>query len=135
MLEFPSTYKKYEGRLITILVIDDEEPIRELVVNMLQGAGYNVLAASSGKAAIAISKDYIGSIRLLLTDVVLWRENCREIARQISAARPTIKVLYMSGYVDYSIGSSSVLDSTCEFIAKPFTSDQLLDKVRAVLEP
>jgi len=115
VLEFPSTYKQYEGRLITILVIDDEEPIRELVVNMLQGAGYNVLAASSGKAAIAISKDYIGSIRLLLTDVVLWRENCREIARQI--------------------GSSSVLDSTCEFIAKPFTSDQLLDKVRAVLEP
>ena len=54
---------------------------------------------------------------------------------EANAARPTIKVLYMSGYVDYSIGSSSVLDSTCEFIAKPFTSDQLLDEVRAVLEP
>ena len=79
--------------LITILVLDDEDITRAIVVRTLKHAGYRVLDAKGGQEAIKTAKEHIGPIRLLLTDIVMWKENGRQVADAISPSRPTMKVL------------------------------------------
>lgn len=117
----------------TILIVDDEQYVRQVTAKLLEDAGYRVLVATSGKDAIMTAQEHIGPIRLLLCDVVMWRDNCREIARQLTSVRPTMKVLYMSGYVGHA--TEFVLTPDCHFLAKPFSQNELLVKIQTVLDP
>jgi PAS domain S-box-containing protein len=118
----------------TILLVEDEDSIRSLVLRILQARGYTVLEAGRPHEALEISKHFSGHIHLLFTDVVMPQMSGREVAEQISAARPNTKVLYMSGYTDHAIAHHGVLNPGVPFLQKPFTPDGLAQKVREVLD-
>ena len=118
----------------TILLVEDEEGIRSLVLGILQARGYTVLEAGRPHEALEISKKFDGPIHLLFTDVVMPQMSGREVAEQISAARPNTKVLYMSGYTDHAIAHHGVLNPGVPFLQKPFTPEALTQKVREVLD-
>ncbi len=118
----------------TVLLVEDEEEVRETVNEMLSLRGYTVLRAARGVEAVEISDRYDGPIDLLLTDVVMPGMNGRELADRIAASRPRAAVLYMSGYTDTAIARRGVLEAGTVFIQKPFTSEALARKVREALE-
>lgn len=117
----------------TVLVVEDEPQLRELVEVMLTSRGYSILTVENPVQAEAFSKQYSGPIHLLLTDVVLPGISGREVARQVAAHRPDIKVLFTSGYTPDAIIHHGVLEAGLHFIQKPFTLETLTNKVRAVL--
>jgi PAS domain S-box-containing protein len=117
----------------TVLVVEDEPQLRELVELMLASRGYSILTVENPVQAEALSKQYSGPIHLLLTDVVLPGISGREVARQVAAHRPDIKVLFTSGYTPDAIIHHGVLEAGLHFIQKPFTLETLTNKVRAVL--
>jgi len=117
----------------TILLVEDEEVVRGLTKNILMQAGYNVLDAKGGEEAIRICRAHNGPIDLLLTDVVMPEISGKEVADRLLELRPTIRVLFMSGYTDEAIVQHGVLDANVEFIQKPFTWLGLTRKVRDVL--
>ncbi len=118
----------------TILVVEDDEMIRNLVRKVLRTNGYTVLVAANGGDAERVSEQHEDPIHLLMTDVVLPGLNGREVARRVVAARPGIRVLYLSGYTDDAIVHHGVLESGVEFLQKPFTPAVLGRKVREVLD-
>jgi two-component system, cell cycle sensor histidine kinase and response regulator CckA len=118
----------------TVLVVEDEAALRDILRESLNELGYEVLAARHGAAAIEISQHRSGPIHLLLTDVVVPGIGGTEIARQLSAYRPEIKVLYMSGYTDDAVILKGVLTAEMPFLGKPFTIAALARKVREVLD-
>jgi PAS domain S-box-containing protein len=119
----------------TILLAEDERPVRELARRVLHRAGYTVLEAGSAEAAIALADRHPGEIHLLISDMVLPRLSGRELAARLGIHRPTIKVLYISGTTDGAIARHRLLDPGTEFLEKPFPLDRLLARVRRVLDP
>jgi PAS domain S-box-containing protein len=117
----------------TILVCEDEEHIRRLVVTVLQKLGYRVLAAGDPKEALRIARDFGSRIHLLLTDVVMPISNGLELAATLRRARPDLKVLYMSGYADHHLAGSRILEKGMPFLQKPFAASTLAKKVREAL--
>jgi CheY-like chemotaxis protein len=109
----------------TVLLVEDEQALRELVANMLRERGYTVLEADCGSAAIAIADRQQGAIDLLLSDVVMPGMNGRQAALEVALRRPAIKVVYMSGYSDEALGARGVLDAGTMLLAKPFTGEAL----------
>lgn len=118
----------------SILLVEDEEVVRNLVSEILTGYGYNVLEANSGKAALAICETGAESIQLVLSDVVMPKMSGPELKVKLAELYPEIKVLFMSGYTDGSISESGILDSSAAFIEKPFSPDSLARKVRDFLD-
>ena len=118
----------------TILIVEDEELVRDVATRILTQHGYEVLVAARGDAAIALIDGHPGKIELLLTDVVMPGLTGRELAEQVSETRPEIRVLYMSGYPESVIASQGVLDQGISFVSKPFNAADLLEHVRAVLD-
>lgn len=112
-----------------ILVVEDEESIRELVVLFLTREGYRVDSAESGEEALALPKEDLDAITLLVSDVVLTGMRGPELARRLGEGRPGLRVLYMSGYT----GDEGVLDEGVELLPKPFGPAVLLAKVASVL--
>ena len=90
----------------TILLVEDEEALRELVASMLRERGHTVLEADCGRTALAVADGHPGVIDLLLSDVVMPGMNGRQVAREITLRRPAIKVVFMSGYSDEALGRS-----------------------------
>ena len=121
------------GLYETILLVEDEEQVRELTRRVLDRAGYTVLAAGDAEAASALADRHPGHIHLLLTDVVLPSTSGRELAARLSIHRPAVKVLYISGTSDDSIARHRLLQPGTEFLEKPFSLDRLLHTVRQVL--
>ena len=117
----------------TILVVEDEDVVRGLTRKILMQAGYNVLDARSGDEAIRLCHAHAGPIDLLLTDVVMPEISGKEVADRLLELRPSIRVLFMSGYTDEAIVQHGVLDANVKFIQKPFTWVGLTRKVRDVL--
>ena len=113
--------------------MEDEKAVRELTVRMLQKLGYSVLVAAGGAEAIGIAGSYAGTISLLLTDVVMPNMSGRQVADQLLAMRPGLKVLYLSGYTDTTVIHHGVLDNDVDFLPKPFSREVLARKIREVL--
>ena len=118
----------------TILLVEDEDQVRKLAHTILKKQGYEVLVAAGGAEAEKLLQEHPGGIDLLLTDVVMPGMGGVELAARIMAARPGIKVLYMSGYTDSGIVQQGFLREDTPYIQKPFTSAGLGRKVREVLE-
>jgi len=118
----------------TILLVEDEAALSKVAKRNLDSAGYTVLAAADGDEALRLCAQHMGDIHLLLTDVVMPRISGRTLALELTKTRPTLKVLYMSGYTGNAIGHHGVLDAGTHFIAKPFTAANLARKVREVLD-
>ena len=117
----------------TILLVEDQQEVRDVVRQTLQRHGYNVLEAVDGDAALALLQSEAGPIHLLLTDVVMPHMSGRELVDAITKHDRSIRVLYTSGYTDDAIVRHGVLDPGIAFIQKPFTPEQLLGRVRDVL--
>ncbi len=138
--EVPSEKVEKEGRLEiprgteTILLVEDDEPVRMMTSRMLTQFGYRVLLSSDPLQAIQLFEKEIGSIDLILTDVVMPAMSGREMMKQIHLRHPGVKVLYMSGYTDNAIAHHGILDEGIDYIQKPFTLEGLLQKVRDVLD-
>ncbi len=118
----------------TILLVEDEVNLRRLARQYLETQGYKILEAEDGAAALQISAGYKGTIDLLLTDVIMPGMNGRELAGSITANRPDVRVLYMSGYTENAIGHNGLLDAGINLLQKPFSLPALKDKVREVLD-
>jgi PAS domain S-box-containing protein len=118
----------------TVLVLEDEEQVRQLVQSMLARQGYQVLAFGSAEDALRLCENHPEEIQLLITDVVMPGMSGRQVAQLARERRPNLKVLYMSGYTGDAIAHHGVLDCGVEFLQKPFSSETLLGKVREVLD-
>lgn len=118
----------------TVLLVEDEEKVRELASEILQESGYRVLKAKHGRDALSVAAEHHGPIHLMLSDVVMPQMSGRELAEQLTPLRKEMKVLYMSGYTDDAIVHHGVLDAGMAFIEKPFTPNALAHKVREVLD-
>jgi PAS domain S-box-containing protein len=117
-----------------ILLIEDEAALRKLLVSVLRGQGYTVLHASSGREALAVASGHSGPIHLVLSDVVMPGKGGPETVAEIQRSRPTVGVIFMSGYTDDSVVRHGLTDSGRHFLQKPFTPVTLLKKVREVLK-
>jgi PAS domain S-box-containing protein len=118
----------------TLLLVEDEQAVREVARRILERHGYQVLTAQSPSDALLLGETHPGTIHLLLTDVVMPRMTGTMLAQRLLAQRPGIKVLYMSGYTDGSIAAQGVLEEGAAFVQKPFTSELLARKVRSALD-
>jgi DNA-binding NtrC family response regulator len=117
-----------------VVLVEDDDAVRELARSVLAEHGYTVLDARDGDEALRICEQYPGVIHLLVTDVVMPQTSGQQVAERLQALRPGLKVLYFSGYTDNAIVHHGVLDADTAFLQKPFTPDALARKVREVLD-
>jgi DNA-binding response OmpR family regulator len=118
----------------TILLVEDEEMIREPARRILARNGYCVLTAPDADQALVIAAEQAGSIDLLLTDVVMPGRSGKELAEDVRCLNDRIKVLFMSGYSHDVIVHQGVLEEGVHLIEKPFTADSLLARVRDIID-
>jgi two-component system, cell cycle sensor histidine kinase and response regulator CckA len=116
----------------TILLVEDDEPVRRITCLFLEENGYHVLAADSGPAALRLAGEMEAPIQLLISDVVMPEMSGGELARRMVVARPDIKVLFISGYNEDEIVQRGMMSSN--LLQKPFTEEDLVAKVRATLD-
>jgi len=117
----------------TILLVDDDKPLRDVTRKTLQQRGYMVLFAGDGEAALRVCKQHIDPIHLLLTDVVMPGMSGPTLAEHIVSLRPNIRILYTSGYTD-AVTIPGGLCPGVGFLVKPFTAEALAQKVREILD-
>jgi PAS domain S-box-containing protein len=118
----------------TILLVEDEPAILEMTRRMLERKGYSVVPAATPADAISIADTYVGKIDLLMTDVVMPEMNGRDLAKKITAIFPEIKLLFMSGYSANVITQQGVLNDGVAFMQKPFSMNELAEKIRGILD-
>jgi len=119
---------------LNILLVEDEDAVRNVIRKVLDKAGYQVLLAANGELALTCANEHPHPIHLLLTDVVMPKMTGRELAQRIVRSRPDTRVLYMSGYTPDAIVTQGVLDEGIQFIQKPLLPSQLLAKIRSILD-
>ncbi len=118
----------------TVLVVEDEVLVRQMVRDILTTHGYLVLTAQDGVEALQVAAEHEGPIHLLLTDVVMPRLGGRALAERLHLSRPETRLLYMSGYTGRSIAHHGVLEDSAHFLSKPFDVEELLQRVRDILD-
>lgn len=118
----------------TLLIVENEPAIRNLLQMALRKNGYTVLAAESAREALEIVRGHTGAIDLLITDVVMPDMNGLELVRALATIRPETRTLFMSGYMDDALGDHGVLPSQANFIQKPFSPRVIAQKVRDILD-
>jgi CheY-like chemotaxis protein len=132
LIEEPLTYERApKGE--TVLVVEDEEALREVTERIFTRNGYRVITAASGTAAIALVAGYEGEIHLLVTDVVMPHMLGKDVADRVRKLRPGIEVLYMSGYAQPVLASQGRLEPGVALVDKPFSEADLLAKAGQVL--
>lgn len=117
----------------TILLVEDEGPVRRLIARILGMQDYRVLEAGHGEEALAISEGYGSEIHLLVTDIMMPIMNGTELAIRLSALRPGLPVLFISGYPGKHVPANLEQNSAVDYLPKPFRVDILLAKVKALL--
>jgi CheY-like chemotaxis protein len=117
----------------SILLVEDEQAIRAFIAAALRNAGYRVHEARDGAEALAIAEAGFAG-QLLLTDVVMPLMNGRELGRRMQARSPGLKILYMSGYTEGPVVHQGILDDGIDLLAKPFDAEEMLARVRQVLD-
>jgi PAS domain S-box-containing protein len=133
-VEAISTGAPLSGGSETILLVEDEEGVRDLAGRILELKGYKVITASNPTEAAQVCERHEGPIHLLLTDVIMPTMSGRQLAEHVAFLRPGLKVLYMSGYTGNAIVPHGILEEGIPFLQKPFTPDSLTHKVREVLD-
>ena len=118
----------------TLLVVEDEEGVRSLILEVLRACGYSVLSAGHGGEALPLAEQHAGPIHLLLTDVVMPEMSATELAERLLQLHPEAKVMFMSGYTDDAVVRHGVFDTGTPFLQKPFTPSGLARKVREILD-
>jgi CheY-like chemotaxis protein len=118
----------------TILVVEDEDAIREVTRRILTRNGYQAITAASGPEALKIAEHSPGNIDLLLTDVIMPHMLGKDLAAKILDVRPDLRVLYMSGYAQPILASRGTLDPGVSLVEKPFTEADLLHRIRHILD-
>jgi DNA-binding NtrC family response regulator len=116
----------------TVLIVEDEDAVRELAFEFMKSAGYAVLTARDGQEALAIVQRSSQAIHVLVTDVVMPKMRGPELAKRLKSLRADIRTVYMSGYLEYNRGSAEFLDDGF-FLQKPFTRETLVRKVSEAL--
>jgi len=129
---WPKTGTKGGGE--TILLVEDDVDIRELVAAMLRAASYNVLKAESTTAALEVTRTSTAIIDLLPADIMMSEMSGVELGERVRASRPEIKWLYITGYPGIELGRRGLLESDAAILEKPFDENDLLASVRAVLD-
>ncbi|MBW2043183.1 MAG: response regulator, partial [Deltaproteobacteria bacterium] len=117
----------------TVLVVEDNEQVRDMTLKVLDRYGYQTLAARDGEEALRVGRDFEGEIHLLVTDVVMPGMSGREVAEGLRSERPDMKVLFMSGYTQNIIVQKGILPGDIHYIQKPFSLEALARKVREAL--
>jgi two-component system cell cycle sensor histidine kinase/response regulator CckA len=117
----------------TVLVVEDDEQLLRVVRSILIRNGYTVLAASNPAEAIRLNEEHLGSIELLLTDVIMPQMNGKQLADRITATREGLRVAFMSGYTDNVLEDRAALDPSLVLIPKPFTPATLIQGVAEAL--
>jgi two-component system cell cycle sensor histidine kinase/response regulator CckA len=130
----PRTGRKTRRGSETVLLVEDEDNIREPAVEILESRGYDVLAAHDAAQALAVAEEHAGPIHILVTDVVMPGMSGSQLAGQLTQRLPGLRVLYISGYPEDSISHHGVLNPEQHFLQKPFPPGQFLEKVREVLD-
>jgi two-component system, cell cycle sensor histidine kinase and response regulator CckA len=123
-----------QGKGESVLVVEDEAATLKMIQKMLSQLGYRVLTAMTPAEAIALAKENVNDISLLITDVIMPEMNGRELAKHMGTLYPQIKQLYMSGYTANVISHHGILDENVFFLQKPFSKNELAIKVRAALD-
>ena len=118
----------------TILLVEDEEPLRRAAAEFLRLRGYTVLEARDGLDALSVTKNHGSTIQLVVTDVVMPQMSGGELAKILETTRPETKLLFVSGYAGQTVLDHKVVDVEYNFLQKPFTLKQLAGKVRSVLD-
>lgn len=118
----------------TVLLVEDEDAVREFAGEVLEVCGYTVLKAHNGVEALHLSTQHLGQLDLLLTDIVMPQMSGWELAERFALYQPTTKILYMSGYTDSAQLSAQTKGNTLQLLLKPFTPAILARKVRALLD-
>ncbi|MEO5804252.1 MAG: response regulator, partial [Verrucomicrobiota bacterium] len=118
----------------TILLVEDEEIVRGMLAEVLRGRGYTVLEAKHGPDALDLARRQSDPIHLLITDMLMPEMNGSELASRLLALRPTLPVLYISGYSDDEARRLGKVDKPAEFLQKPFRPDVLLARARQILD-
>jgi PAS domain S-box-containing protein len=130
----PRTGRKARRGSETVLLVEDEDNIREPAVEILESRGYDVLAARDAAQALALAEEHAGPIHILVTDVVMPGLSGSQLAGQLTQRLPGLRVLYISGYPEDSISHHGVLNPEQHFLQKPFPPGQFLEKLREVLD-
>ncbi|HET8550295.1 MAG TPA: response regulator, partial [Bryobacteraceae bacterium] len=115
-------------------LVEDEPALRKLTAAMLEREGYSVLEASDGVDALQMLAEHDGRVHLVLSDIIMPRIGGPELAARAAAKWPSLPFVFMSGYIDESLGQSRSLAAETAFLPKPFTREQLARKMREVLE-
>jgi PAS domain S-box-containing protein len=118
----------------TILVVEDDEEVRKITGRILRMQGYRVLEAPNGGDVFSVCDQHEGPIHLTITDVVMPEMKGSELAKRLSSSYPEMKVIYMSGYVEDVISRQGILEKGMEYLQKPFTVNDLANKVREALD-
>jgi PAS domain S-box-containing protein len=129
----PETADLPSGRE-TVLLVEDEDSVRELARLLLQRAGYTVLEAANGEEALAVSRRYGRSIDLLVTDVIMPKMGGRQLAEALASSYPRMRTLFLSGYTDDAVLRHGILRHDMPFLQKPFSVSSLAHKIRTVLD-
>jgi CheY-like chemotaxis protein len=129
----PDADREPGGQGELVLLVEDEDGIREVARRILERSGYRVLTAGDGAEAIELARDHDGPIDLLITDVIMPHMLGKEVAERVAALRPEARVMYMSGYAEPILGSGDAVPPGIVLLEKPFTEHLLLTKAREAL--